>query len=111
MSDNLEVEVGSGNVFADLCLPNADDLLVRSRLLIYINELIKNSCLTQTEVAKKLGITQTKVSLLVSGRITEFSTATLINYLALIGCNVDIHVRKPSSHSAIFHRRGSICVK
>ena len=57
-------EESSGNVFADLELNQPEELLARSKLLHRVSTLIKNSKLSQKEVAKKLGITQPKVSIL-----------------------------------------------
>ena len=75
-----------------------------------VETLIKKSGLTQKEVAKKLGITQPKVSLLLRGHLSSFSTDTLIRYLSILGCKVEIRVNKPRSKVAIFKRKGKIAV-
>jgi predicted XRE-type DNA-binding protein len=98
------------NIFAELGLDQPEDLLARAKLLSEVASLIKASHLSQTEVAQKLGITEPKVSMLVSGRLSAFSTETLIHYLSILGCVVQIHVKKPRSRTTIFRRRGRILV-
>ena len=105
-----EFHVTEGNIFADIGLENPEDLLARSKLLGDVSDLIKASKLTQKEVAKKLHITQPKVSLLMTGRLLEFSRDTLMDYLAILGCKVDIHVTKPSTTNRIFNHRGHVAV-
>lgn len=100
----------SGNVFADLGLEQSEELLARAKLLNDVSTLIKNSELSQKEVAERLGITQPKVSMLVSGRLSAFSADTLIHYLSILGCEVQIRVKKPRSRSRIFHHKGRIAV-
>lgn len=75
-----------------------------------VSTLIKNSGLAQKEVAEKLGITQPKVSMLVSGQLSAFSADTLIHYLSILGCEVQIRVKKPRSKIGIFRHRGHIAV-
>lgn len=103
-------EISSGNVFADLGLEQSDELLARAKLLDDVSTLIKNSGLAQKEVAEKLGITQPKVSMLVSGQLSAFSADTLIHYLSILGCEVQIRVKKPRSKIGIFRHRGHIAV-
>jgi len=107
---NLKYEISSGNVFADLGLDQPDELLARSKLLSKVSHLIKNSGLSQKEVAVKLGITQPKVSMLVGGRLSAFSAETLIHYLSILGCEVQIRVIKPRSRAGIFKHKGCIAV-
>lgn len=108
--ENSEYEVLSGNVFADLGLDQSEELLARAKLLDDVSSLIKNSGLSQQKVAGKLGITQPKVSMLLGGRLSAFSTETLIHYLSILGCEVQIKVKKPRSRRGIFLRRGHIAV-
>ena len=76
-----------------------------------VGSLIEKSGLSQKEVAKKLGVTQPKVSMLVGGRLSAFSTDTLLHYLSILGCEVEIRVRKPRSHVGIFRHKGFIAVR
>jgi predicted XRE-type DNA-binding protein len=95
------VETGSGNVFADLGLPNPEERLVKSQLVQRISEIIKERKLTQAKAGEILGIDQAKVSKLVRGRLSEFSTSTLMDYLTRLDQDVEIVVRpKPSSKEA-----------
>jgi len=105
-----DYEVGSDNIFADLNLDQSDELMARAQLLQKVGSLIKASQLSQKEIAKKLGITQPKVSLLVSGTLSAFSSDTLMHYLSLLGCSVEIRVKKPRSRVGIFRRKGKIAV-
>jgi predicted XRE-type DNA-binding protein len=104
-------EVTEGNVFEALGLDQPDELLARSKLLMRVGSLIENSGLSQKEVAKKLGITQPKVSMLVRGRLSAFSTDTLLHYLSILGCEVEIQVKQPRSRTGIFRHKGYIAVK
>ncbi len=54
----LKVEVGSGNVFADLGLPDAEEMLLKSAIVIELKRLIDKRNLTQTAAAKLIGISQ-----------------------------------------------------
>jgi predicted XRE-type DNA-binding protein len=92
------VETGSGNVFADLGLPNPEERLAKSQLVQRISEIIKERKLTQAKAGEILGIDQAKVSKLVRGRLSEFSTSTLMEYLTRLDQDIEIVVRpKPSS--------------
>jgi predicted XRE-type DNA-binding protein len=92
------VETGSGNIFADLELPNPEERFAKAQLVHRISEIIKERKLTQTNAGTLLGIDQAKVSKLVRGRLSEFSTSTLIEYLTRLDQDVEIVVRpKPSS--------------
>lgn len=106
----VEYEVSKDNIFADLGLKQSDELMARAKLLSDVGSLIKASKLSQVEIALKLGISQPKVSMLVSGRLSAFSTDTLLHYLSLLGCNVEIRIRKPRSRIGIFRRKGHIAV-
>lgn len=105
-----DYEVTTGNIFADLGLDQADELLTKAKLLHEVSTLIRESELSQREVAKRLSISQPKVSMLVSGRLSAFSTDTLLHYLSVLGCEVKIRIRKPRSRVGIFRHKGCIAV-
>jgi predicted XRE-type DNA-binding protein len=89
---------GSGHVFADLGLSNPEERLAKAQLVHRIAEIIKERRLTQVEAGVILGIDQAKVSKLVRGRFSEFSTSTLMDFLTRLDQDVEIVVRpKPSS--------------
>jgi predicted XRE-type DNA-binding protein len=105
-----DYEVTEGNVFAALELDQPEELLARAQLLRRVSSLIKNSRLSQQQVAKRLGISQPKVSMLVNGRLSEFSTDSLLQYLSILGCEVEIRVKQPRSRMGIFRHKGCIAV-
>jgi predicted XRE-type DNA-binding protein len=84
---------GSGNVFADVGLPNADQELIKAQLALQIYRIIKQRGLTQTQAAKTLGIKQPHVSLLMRNRAGTFSVGRLIDFLTALGHDVEITVR------------------
>lgn len=85
----------SGNVFADLGLPDADDLLAKANLALHIRRNIKARKLTQSQAATLLGIDQPKVSSIINGRLDGFSTERLMRFLNDLGCDVQISVSEP----------------
>ena len=102
--------VSTDNIFADLGLENAEELKARSDLMSEVVNMIRNSGLSQKEIAQVLGISAPKVSALMTGKINDFSNDTLVHYLTLLGCNVEIRVtpRHRISRSTI---RGRVHVK
>ena len=89
----LRVERGSGNVFADLGLPNPDLALAKAELVQRIRALIAERKLTQTEAAELLGLDQPKVSALVRGRVEGYSIDRLFRLLNALGQRIEITVR------------------
>jgi predicted XRE-type DNA-binding protein len=87
------VTTGSGNVFADLGLPNPEQRLAKAQLVQRIAAVIKERELTQKQAGTILEIDQAKVSKLIRGRLSEFSTSTLIEYLTRLDQDVEIVVR------------------
>ena len=88
------VTEGSGNVFADLGLPNADQELMKARLTLQIYRIVKDRDLTQTDAGKILGIPQPHVSALMRNRAGNFSVGRLIEFLTALGQDVEITVRQ-----------------
>jgi predicted XRE-type DNA-binding protein len=105
-----DYEVTKGNVFAALGRENAEELLARAKLLDEVSTLIKKSGLSQQKISKKLGITQSKVSMLLGGHLSAFSSETLMHYLSVLGCGVEIRLHKPRSRVGIFRKTGYIAV-
>ena len=89
------VERGSGNVFADLGLPDADAHLVKAELVSRIDDIIRRRDITQTEAARLLGLSQPDVSRLLRGDFREYSLERLFRLLTALGRDVDIVVRQP----------------
>src|SRR5437879_8438193 len=94
MSKRIEVEEGSGNVFADIGLPNPEERLAKADLAIRIGEAIRARRLTQTRAAHILRIDQPKISRLLRGQLSGFSTERLMHFLTLFGRDVET-VRSP----------------
>ena len=91
------VEQGSGNVFADLDLPNPDLALAKAELVQRIRRLIADRKLTQSQAAKLLGLDQPKVSALVRGRVEGYGIDRLFRFLNAMGQRVEITVRPNSA--------------
>ena len=91
--NGVEVHRGSGNVFADLGLPDADKLKIKSGLVIEIRKAMRSLGLTQTEAAKRMGISQPKVSDMMRGDFTNLSERKLMDCLTRMGYDIEIKVR------------------
>jgi predicted XRE-type DNA-binding protein len=107
MSDENKVTPSSGNVFADMGLADADELLIKADLAISIAVIIKQRGLNQTAAAKVLGVDQPKVSRLVRGDLYGFSIDQLIRLLGALGQKVTVTVEaaKPKRKSALRGKR------
>lgn len=88
-----QVDRGSGNVFADLDLPNPDIALAKAELVQRIRGIISDHKLTQAKAAELLGLDQPKVSALVRGRVEGYSIDRLFRFLNALGQRVEITVR------------------
>src|SRR2546423_4193343 len=91
----LKITPSTGNVFRDLGFrrEEAEHLQVRADLMIQVQKLIASRRLKQREAAKKLGVSQPRVSDLLRGRIDLFSTDALIDMLARLGARVRLTVK------------------
>lgn len=96
--EGIEVETGSGNVFADLGLPNADKLKIKSGLVIEITRAVRRLGLTQEEAGRRMGIAQPKVSAMLRGDFTNLSERKLMDCLNRLGYDIEIKV-KPARKS------------
>lgn len=96
MSGKLRMIVGSDNVFRDLGFSEgeAQNLLLRADLMIAIERYVRKSGLSQTRTAKKLGITQPRLSDLLRHRIERFSLDALVSLATKAGLNVRLTVKK-----------------
>ena len=91
----------SGNVFADMGLPDAVELDTKARLGAAINRIVQRRGLTQAEVAAALEINQPKVSALLHYKLEGFSVERLMRFLVALGQDVEIVVKaKPRTRSA-----------
>jgi len=93
MKEKIEVYNGSGNVFADLGLPDAEERLAKAELARQILAIIGSRRLTQTQAAELLGIDQPKVSALTRGKLSGFSMERLLQFLNALGRDVQITIK------------------
>jgi phage-related protein/predicted XRE-type DNA-binding protein len=95
------VITGSGNVFADLKLPDAPELDTKLRLGATICNIVKRRHLSQADVAGLLGINQPKVSALLHFKLEGFSVERLIRFLVALDRDVEIVIKhKPRNRRA-----------
>jgi len=104
--DDIRVERGSGNVFADLGRPDAETHLLKAELVGRIDQIIRERRLTQTRVAELLGISQPDVSRLLHGNFRDYSVERLLRLLTGLGRDVEIVIRKPRAR-----RQGRLSVE
>ncbi len=88
-----EYTVSSGNVFADAGLPDADERLVRAKIMRHVVTRLPARGLSQREEATLLGIPQPHISLLLRGRMSSFSLERLLHMLTALGSDVTISYR------------------
>lgn len=93
-TQNMKIERGGGNVFADLGLPDADTHLLKAELVTRIDRIIRQRGLKQVEAAKLMGLSQPDVSRLMRGDFQEYSLERLLRLLTRLGRDVDITIRK-----------------
>lgn len=90
------VTKGSGNIFRDLGFSEekSAEMLLKSSLLQALQETIRGRAWKQVEAASRLGIDQAKVSKLLAGQMAGFSVERLVNFLSLLGQDVEVTVRR-----------------
>ena len=89
----LEVEMSSGNVFADLGLRDAERLKIKSGLVIQIIKAVRRLGLSQEEAGRRMGLSQPKVSGLFRGNFTNVSERKLMDCLNRLGYDIEIKVK------------------
>jgi len=90
----IEIERGTGNVFADLGYPDAEERQTKLRLAYAINHIVEERRLTQAAAAELLGINQPKVSALLNYKLAGFSVERLMTFLTALDRDVEIVIRK-----------------
>ena len=93
MSEKIQVQRSSGNVFADIGLPNADEHLVKANIALVIARIIRKRELTQEQAGEILGLDQPKVSNLVRGQLDKFTIDRLMRYMRRLDYDVTISFR------------------
>ena len=101
-----EYTKSSGNVFADLGLPNADELLAKAMLVVQIASVIHARHLTQAQTAELLDTTQPNISALLAGKLDGFSMERLIRFLNAL--DQDVRIAVSAKHRG--HDRGTVWV-
>ena len=98
-------EIGSGNVFKDLGIPNAGEHLVKAQLVFKIDSIMKDRGLKQTEAAGLLGVKQPDISKMLRGDFRQFSVERLLRFLVTLNHDVEIVVRphRGRSNMAALH--------
>jgi predicted XRE-type DNA-binding protein len=99
--DGVEVQRGSSNVYADLGLPDAEKLKIKTGLVIEIRKAMRRLGLTQLAAAKRMGIAQPKISGMMRGDFSNLSERKLMDCLNRLGYDIEIKV-KPAA-DAIGH--------
>ena len=96
----IEIEKSTGNVYADLGLADAQEMLVKARLASKIGEIIKRQNFTQQQAAEVLNMTQPKVSGLLRGQFRGISEAKMLECLSRLGRDIDIVIKPARRRSA-----------
>ena len=102
--EGIAVETGSGNVFADLGLPDVEKLKIKSGLAIEITRAVRKLGLTQEEAGRRMGIPQPKVSALLRGDFANLSEHKLMDSLNRLGYDIEIKVKpaaEPVGHRTL----------
>src|ERR1022692_3558910 len=86
----IAIEPSSGNVFGDLDLSNAEQLKIKSGLVMEIARAIRRLAITQEEAGRRMGLPQPKVSNLLRGDFTNLSERKLMDCLNRLGYNIEI---------------------
>ena len=87
----------SGNVYADIGIPNPDEMVVKAGLVSQIEKIMRERNLTQATVAQVTGIIPGRVSTILRGQFHDVSFERLIDALRSLGCDVDIVVHRNST--------------
>ncbi|MFM7567232.1 MAG: helix-turn-helix domain-containing protein [Betaproteobacteria bacterium] len=91
--EGIEIEISSGNVFADLGLADAEKLKIKSGLVIEITRAVRRLGLTQEEAGRRMGIAQPRVSGMMRGDFANLSERKLMECLNRLGYDIEITVR------------------
>jgi predicted XRE-type DNA-binding protein len=95
---DLTVHDSSGNVFADLGLPCAEEDMLKVKIAHAITVTVRRRGLTQAEAGRIIKVDQAKVSALLRGRLRGFSVERLVLFLVALGRDVDIMISKEHAH-------------
>ena len=99
MSQKKRYEAGSGNVFKDIGVPNAEEHLVKAQLVFKIDTILKKRGLKQVEAAELFGVRQPDVSKMLRGEFRQFSVERLLRFLVALDQDVEIVVKPHRSRN------------
>jgi predicted XRE-type DNA-binding protein len=97
--NRIKVVPSSGNVYADLGRPNAEEKRTKVQLAVAITGLIRRQQLSQAAAARRLGVNQPKVSALMNYQLQGFSVERLMKFLTDLDRDVEIVIRHKSRAS------------
>ena len=100
MRRKIAYEKGSGNVFADLGLPNAEEHQIKAQLVFTIDSLMRERGLKQVEAAALFGVKQPDISKMLRGDFRQFSVERLLRFLVALGQDVEIVIKPHAGESA-----------
>jgi len=106
--DDRTIEVSSGNVFADLGRPDAEELLLKAELTLRISTLIERKGWTQSQAAERMKLDQPKVSRLLRGELSGFSVDRLLTILNRLGHSVEVRISAKERAPEKSHTRVSM---
>lgn len=92
MSRKIKFEESSGNVYADLNLPDAEELYLKATLGFEVFQIIEARNLTQAEAAKILDVKQPEISRLKNGKFNHYSVERLFTFLARLNHDIEIRI-------------------
>jgi len=90
---SIDAEIGSGNIFADLGLPDAEETLLKAKLVVVLHRLIQGRQLSQSAAAKLLGVSQPDLSHIFRGQFRGWSIELLMRMLTAFEQDIEIVVR------------------
>ena len=93
-NEKIEYEIGSGNVFKDLEMPNPEEYLAKTRLALIIYNIITEKKFKHSKAARHLGISKQEVTALLNGRLDDFSIEHLFSMLRKLDRDIEIVVRE-----------------
>ena len=101
IEETIEVQEGSGNVFADIGLKNADELYFRAHIGIEVLRILGERKLKQREIGELLDIRQSEVSYLMNGHFSRFSEGKLMGFLKKLDREITLVITEPENHKEI----------
>ena len=99
INGGVEVQRGSGNVYADLGLPDAEKLKIKTGLVIEIRKAMRRLGLTQQEAARRMGVSQPKVSDMMRGDFSNLSERKLMDCVTRLGYDIEINLRPATAET------------